>query len=147
MKTILLLAGLLLVNISFAGIVPEYIQRAFEKDHPEAESAFWEITKEGYAATFQAEEGLKKAIYSEEGGWLETRTRILLRDIPADVQREIRKEIGYTKATYIGKVLSPEGRFYRIESETAEAVVVRIFDENGRLISENEFAFSTNSKA
>lgn len=147
MKIILLFAGLLLANFASATIVPEHIRQAFEKDHPEAHAEFWELTKEGYAATFQAEEGLKKAIYSEAGAWLETRVRILLRDIPVDVQREIRKETGYTKTTYVGKVLSPDGRFYRIESETAEAVVVRIFDENGLMISENEFVFSTNSKA
>jgi hypothetical protein len=142
MKILLLLAGLLMANTAFATKVPEHVRQAFEKDHPEAEAAFWEITKEGYAATFQSEEGLIKAIYSESGDWKETRTRILLRDIPADIQREIRKVTGYSKTTYIGKVLTPEGRFYRIESETAEAVVVRVFDENGLLISEEQLTFS-----
>lgn len=142
MKILLLLAGLLMANTAFATKVPEHVRQAFEKDHPEAEAAFWEITKEGYAATFQAEEGLIKAIYSESGDWKETRTRILLRDIPADIQREIRKVTGYSKTTYIGKVLSPKGRFYRIESETAEAVVVRVFDENGLLVSEEQLTFS-----
>jgi hypothetical protein len=142
MKILLLLAGLLMANTAFATKVPEHVRQAFEKDHPEAEAAFWEITKEGYAATFQSEEGLIKAIYSESGDWKETRTRILLRDIPADIQREIRKVTGYSKTTYIGKVLTPEGRFYRIESETADAVVVRVFDENGLLVSEEQLTFS-----
>jgi hypothetical protein len=142
MKIFLLLAGLLIANTALATKVPELVRQAFEKDHPEVEAEFWENTKEGYAATFQAEEGLMKAIYSETGDWKETRTRILLRDIPADIQREIRKVIGYSKTTYIGKVLSPKGQFYRIESETAEAVVVRVFDENGLLISEEQLTFS-----
>lgn len=143
MKTILIVAGMLLSTATFATHVPEHIRQAFEKDYPEADAALWELIKEGYAATFQTEEGLKKAIYAEDGQWRETRLRILMRDIPSDVQREIRKVAGFSKSTYIGKVTTLEGRFYRIETETGDSVVVRIFDENGLLVSEEQFAFST----
>ncbi len=116
---------------------------AFRQQFPEAEVSLWEVCKEGFAASFNNEEGLHKVLYKADGTWPETRTRILLRDIPADVLREIRSTTGYPVMTYVGKVASPTGKKYRIESETESAVIIRIFDENGAPLSEEIFPFST----
>ncbi len=142
MKTLLLLAGLCVGATAYAVDVPAVVKAAFKEDYPLAEASLWEQTKEGCIATFRDEEGLKKAIYTQEGQWMETRITIILRDIPSDVLKSIRKVTGVVRMTYVGKVQSPEGKFYRIEAETAEAVIVRIFDENGELLSEETFTFS-----
>lgn len=142
MKTFVMIAGLLLATATVHATVPEAVRAAFKQDYPSAEVSLWEQAKEGCIATFRDAEGLKKAIYTQEGGWVETRTRIILRDIPYDVQKAIRKVTGVVRMTYIGKVQSPEGKFYRIESETADAVTLRVFDENGELLSEEAFYFS-----
>ncbi len=146
MKTFLLLAGLFFSTTVLTAGVPEAVKAAFQKDYPAAEVFLWEQNKEGCIATFRDEEGLKKAIYTDQGQWVETRTRIITRDIPTDVMRNIRKTTGVVRMTYIGRVMTPNGKFYRIESETAEEVVVMIFDENGELTSQETFAFSV-SKA
>lgn len=146
MKIFLLIAGLFIGTEIFAGDVPAAVKAAFRNDYPHADVSLWEQTKEGCIATFRDEEGLKNAIYTQEGEWVETRIRIILRDIPYDVQKAIRKVTGVTRVTYIGKVQRPDGKFYRIESESAEAVTLRLFDENGEMISEEAFYFST-SKA
>lgn len=141
--TAFILSAFLALSLWFpSDEVPLKVLTFFQQRYPEAEVTLWESSSKGFAATFNDEEGLKKAMFSPEGGWQETRLRILLRDIPTDVLREIRKAVGYVRLTYIGRVESPEGKQYRIESETENAVFIRIFDENGAPLSEESFPFS-----
>jgi hypothetical protein len=142
MQIILLTSYLILSGLISIKDIPASVEAAFRKHHPTVQVSLWEVCKEGYAASFNDEEGFKKAMYRADGTWLETRTRILLRDIPADVLREIRRVAGYTHMTYIGSVSTPEGRHYRIESETDREVIIRVFNENGVLKSEEIFLFS-----
>jgi hypothetical protein len=143
MTAFILFAFLALSPWGSSDEVPLKVLTSFRERYPEAEVSLWESGSKGFAATFNDEEGLKKAMFSPEGLWQETSLRILLRDIPTDVLREIRKAVGYVRLTYIGRVESPAGRQYRIESETENAVFIRIFDENGAPLSEESFPFST----
>lgn len=143
MKYFILMTFLFLSFRAQSQEVPLEVQAALRQRYPNAEVALWQSHQKGFAATFNNEEGLQKAIFSPEGLWQETCLRILLRDIPADVFREIRKSVGYVRLTFIGRVESPAGRQYRIESETENAVFIRIFDENGAPLSEESFPFST----
>jgi hypothetical protein len=123
--------------------IPKEVRAAFQQDFPHISVMLWEYGREGYVATFKQAEDLQKAVYSPEGEWKETRTRILLRDLPADLLRQIKLSTGTARITHVARVTCPSGLQYRIESELHDAVVIRVFSESGALLREETFAFST----
>lgn len=141
MKTLLLFISLW-ASLHQAEI-PTVVIDAFRRDYPETTPTLWEQGREGYLVTFKQEDGLKKAVYTPSGEWIETRTRIMMRDIPTDVLRRIRQETGSEHITHIATVQCPAGIRYRIESEPAHAVIIRIFANTGELLSEDTYEFST----
>lgn len=146
MKNLLVSICLLLFSapsIMANGPIPESVQKTFIQLYPEIESPFWENRHDGIVATFLDNEGLKKAFFQPDGQWVETRIRMSIGQLPAGVSRFIRKNYVDAEITFCGKVYTPKGIWYRVESELPGKVVLKTLDESGALIEEQAILFST----
>ncbi len=126
-----------LLNASFAQrTVPEAARGAFGQLYSSIENPFWEYREGANVAMFSDENGLKKVFFDNNGEWLETRTRMKPTDLPSDVFNYL--DIHYQDAdvTYAGKVNRPDGTFYRVESELPGVIVVKLLNEQGNLVEQ-----------
>lgn len=146
MKTAIVSALLLVLSFPVAlafSSIPEAVQNSFSNMYPAVKSPFWEIRPEGIVATFRDEEGLKKAFFSEAGEWMETRIRLGLDQLPHGVQLFIKNNYRDAEISFCGKVNTPQGVRYRVESELPDRVLLKNLDAEGQLIDEHAILFST----
>lgn len=146
MKTAIVGAFLLILSLPAASAfssIPEAVQNSFSKMYPAVKSPFWEIRPEGLVATFRDEEGLKKAFFSEAGEWLETRVRLGLDQMPEGVQDFIKNNYRDAEISFCGKVYTPQGIRYRVESELPDRILLKNLNTEGKLIDEHAILLST----
>lgn len=144
MKTISMIFMTMLFNtLLFANEpVPAAVADAFHANYPGVKAVNWEHRAGQYVAMFKQDEGLTKVFYDGKGTWLETRVRLQLNELPGGVQHFIAKYYVDADVNFAGKVMTPNGALYRIESELPDAVVVKILNEDGELIKEERISFS-----
>ena len=118
------------------------LKTAFNKLAPEVSNPFWEFREGAVVAMFSHEEGLKKIFFNEEGRWLETRTRLTAPALPEGVKAFVEQLYATTLITYIGKVEQPSQILYRVETESADAVSIKLLNESGRLLEEDRIELS-----
>lgn len=126
-----------------ASEVPRSVQDAFARLYPQITTYNWEHRPEGIVATFVDEEGLKKAFFSSDGHWIETRNRMAQDQLPAPVQTFIQRNYQGATISFAGRVYNPNGVWYRVESELSDRVVLKNLDTDGTLIEERTIWFST----
>lgn len=146
MKKLMLCLTLLVAvqfNLLAATEVPKVVQDAFARLYPQITTLDWEHRPEGIVATFVDEEGLKKAFFSAEGHWMETRNRMVMDQLPAPVQTFIRQNYQSASVSFAGRVYHPKGVWYRVESEFSDRVVLKNLDADGTLMEERIIWFST----
>lgn len=146
MKTILITLSCLFLSLSTycnEYMAPVKVQSVFAKMFPEVENVHWEKWNDEVVAIFRDQEGLKKAFFSDQAVWRETRQKIKVHQLPLYVQTILHESYPDMEVTYAGKVYRPQEIIYRVESESTEAVIVKLFEEGGTLISEETIRFST----
>lgn len=146
MKTILITLSCLLLSTFVYGneyTAPAKVQTIFAKMFPGVENVLWEKWNDEVVAIFRDSEGMKKAFFSDQGVWRETRQKIKSHQLPLYVQTILHESYPGMEVTYAGKVYRPQEIIYRVESESTEKVIVKIFEEGGTLVSEETIRFST----
>lgn len=121
---------------------PTSVLSAFNEREPDVSNPFWEYREEAYVAMFKHEEGLKKVFFNTEGQWLETRTRLAAASAPTGVQEFIMEHYASANVTYIGEVEQPTQTIYRVESELASSVIIKLLTKNGELLKEDKIDWS-----
>lgn len=145
MKNIAFFAALLLSPWALIGqeIIPDAVVEAFGKREPGISNALWEYREGAFVALFKHKDGLKKVFFDKQGVWLETRTRIALDALPEGVKKFINEHYLDAHITYIGEVEQPGiPTLYRVESELATYVVIKLLNEQGVLVKENRIDWS-----
>lgn len=147
-NAICMFLGLFILTNSFGQEkVPAVVLTAFSDREPFAEDVFWEFREDAFVGMFSDVEGLKKMFFDQTGEWLETRTRIARTALPIRVTAFINQHYGTADITYIGRVDEPKRTLYRIESELASAVVIKLLDEQGTLLDENRIEWNFSKPA
>jgi hypothetical protein len=116
--------------------IPSQVLDAFSEQEPNVQQPFWEHREGAFVAMFSDEDGLKKIFFNDYGVWLETRTRMSQNELPSGVINFIDQHYSGADITYIGKVKKSNGIAYRVESELASAVVIKLLNEEGKLLEE-----------
>lgn len=144
MKNLLISLVLILSGGSlYAGsVAPDHVKNIFAEMFPNVEKVLWEKWDEEIVAIFNDEEGLKKVFFSDTGAWLETRKRIAPQALPLYVQTTLHERYPHLEVTYSGKIYRPQEMLYRVESESNDAVLIKIFEEGGDLLSEETIQFN-----
>ncbi len=75
--------------------IPEEVKRSFSKQYPDSYVYEWEWKKKVklYQAEFMLKGKKHKAMFSENGDWVRTRSEIKKKDIPAPVLKSITQSI------------------------------------------------------
>ena len=123
-------------------VAPSAIKSIFTQMFPEAEDVLWEKWGREVVAIFRDWKGLKKAFFTEQGIWLETREKLKTHQLPIYVQTTLYESYPNMEVTYAGKIYRPQEIIYRVESESEKSVIVKLFEESGTLISEKVIRFS-----
>lgn len=114
------LAGFSLILVFAVGAayaVPEIVERAFEKQYPNAVDVEWEVDSNGYWEGSFEEKGEKfRADFQEDGLWVETETSIEFSDLPDAVQKAVREDYGDDEIVEVERTDSAlRGTFYDVE--------------------------------
>ena len=148
MRTILLIICMFsiqpILTAEGLGEIPQSVKDAFAEQYPGITDPLWEKRPEGMVATFRDLQGLKKVFFSEAGNWLETRHKLHVDELPLGVIDFIDTHNGEGGViSFAGRVSSPQGTMYRIESEFPQEVVIKILDASGMLLEKQRVSFST----
>lgn len=104
-KGLILIIFLLVCVKSFAGIVPDKVQAAFDKRFPGVLEINWERQHpNGYQAEFIFKGKTTKSQFSFEGIWMETVTEISTLEFPASVLETLTSFYPDWKIVLAGKV-------------------------------------------
>ncbi len=141
MKSLLFLAFFSLL-IAVDGQVPQAVQERFAKMFPKAEEVRWSVQDERHVATFKHYRSLKKALFAQDGNWLETHIQRPLWSCPDPVIAYVELNHKEAAVTAAAKVILEEDRFYRVEVEYPEKVVVLDLNEGGYLLDEQVIPFT-----
>ena len=122
--------------------VPEAAQYHLAKHYPEAQAPHWEYREGGLSAMFTVQHQLIKVFYEKSGQWRETRTRLSPTYIPQEVLVYMQTHFQNAFITYAGLVVSPSQRYYRIEAEYPDSVVIKLLTPKGDVMEEQRFTYS-----
>lgn len=122
--------------------VPLKVSQQFEAQYPDAETLHWEYREGAVVAMFQSEGLLTKAFYEKDGQWRETRTRIAETELPAGVGQFIAANYQDAAITYAGRIDTPAGLLFRIESEFSNSVLIKTLTPEGKLVQEEWISYS-----
>ena len=139
----IILPAILLLCQPLAGQeqIPESTKYTFQRLYPKADYVYWQDQQDAVVATFLADQGLKKTLFTDSGEWIETRLRMTSEELPAGVQKFIRENYRGAEIVFCGRVYNENGAWFRIESEYADRTVLRMVDWFGDLIIEKEILY------
>ena len=122
--------------------VPTAIQERFEEMFPNVKDVHWELRKEGHIATFKHYHSQKKAVFSPDGNWVETRITRAIWQCPDSVIAYVEQNHPEAAITAAAKVVSVDDVLYRVEAEYTEKVVIILLNEGGYPLQEKEIPFT-----
>lgn len=126
-------------------IVPEIINKSFQKKYPNHTEPTWNDLGDYFSVTFYDEnETIKEASFSLDGVWKNTMTNLDEDELPQNIKAYIRKKFG-EEVDYYDLVFleTTEENIYLINIEVAETneeeeeesqTYVLTFDEDGKFI-------------
>jgi hypothetical protein len=123
--------------------VPDAVTKAFQKKYPDAKSVNWASEEDGFEATFQLKSKKMDAEFDAKGNWLETDTKIKVKDLPKAVSKAIAKEFPGYEIEEVEMISSPQlDEAYEVELELEtddkELEIEVVFSSKGKILKKQK---------
>ena len=140
MRTLFILAFVLMQYGAMAADVPSIVEKNFKSKYPTATDVEWYDEEDGsYAAYFYDNDASKTAKFNSTGSWTETSTLIDDTEIPTSVTKSIKT--AYANATINGSTLVEVPNAlnqYEVSIEAKGSTLLLTYNEKGELLKKLE---------
>jgi hypothetical protein len=119
--------------------VPEIVKKAFAKNYPNVTKVEWSIAKKGeYEAEFDLNKTEMSVIIDNNGTILETESEIKEADLPQAIKATLAKDYADYKINEITKTDAKGVVTYEMEAKPKKKEFELVFDNNGKLLKQEE---------
>ncbi|PID89587.1 MAG: hypothetical protein CSA05_00280 [Bacteroidia bacterium] len=119
METFLTLIVVVVIAVVFLAInrnhIPQKLKKAFYKKFPKAKNMDWTLNKRIYEVVFYHKGYEKKAKFSFDYQWLETKTVLLKNNIPENILTKVEQKYPKCEFSDLSKIENNKGQnFYKL---------------------------------
>lgn len=136
MRTIIILAFVLMQFVAMAVDVPPTVEQNFKSKYPTATDVEWYDEDGGnFAAYFMVNDQSKTAIFGANGAWSETKTFIDESELPAILSKAVKSKYANAEITGVTMIELPQApNQFEISAMANDTNYLLTYDEKGQLL-------------